>query len=128
MATKPAPPLKPGAAKPKPAPRAKPVTAVKPAATKPPKAEHTLRLKDLVDAVSAATGTKPKTARAVIEATLVALGDALAKGSDLNLPALGKAHVTRQRDLALGEVLVIKLRRVPAKAKAAKELLAPPED
>jgi DNA-binding protein HU-alpha len=73
-----------------------------------------MKLKDLLEKVAKTTGSKKKLIRPVVEATLAALGTALAEGSDLNLQGLGKAHVNRQRENGAGEVLIIKLRRAAA--------------
>lgn len=110
--------------------RRPPAKAAAPAA-KPARPERTLKLRDLLEIVAKTSGTKKKAARAVVEATLAALGDALAEGAELNLPPLGKARVNRQRDTAGGEILVIRLRRpTPGDkpGKAAKEALAPSGD
>lgn len=116
-----------------PAPSAPPVAAPVIASVKPAahKAAGMLKLKDLLDQVVKTTGGKKKGIKEIIEATLHSLGDALHKGFDLNLPPLGKTKVSRQRDLAEGEVIMIKLRRGGTKAtgkKAAKEGLADAED
>lgn len=72
-----------------------------------------MKLKTLLDEVVNATGGKKKGVKEIVEATLAALGAALSKGHDLNLPPLGKAKVGRQKSNASndGEMLVIKLKR-----------------
>lgn len=65
-----------------------------------------LRLKDLVDRVASATGTKKPEAKKSVEATLAAISAALRAGSTLALPPLGKLRVARQA----GAVLTLKLR------------------
>lgn len=65
-----------------------------------------LKVKDLIDAVAAATGGKKSDVRQAVEATLDAIGKALATGSDLNLPPLGKLRVAKSN----GTVLTLKLR------------------
>ncbi|MDZ4094137.1 MAG: HU family DNA-binding protein [Paracoccaceae bacterium] len=91
-----------------------------------------LKLKGLIDQVVKATGAKKKSVRDIVEATLASLGAALTKGEDLNLPPLGKAKVSRQRDLIDGEVIIVKLRRGGGArggaGKDVKEDLAAVED
>ena len=89
-----------------------------------------LKVKDLIDRVCTRSGVKRKDAKGVIEATLAVLGDALAKGEHLNLPGLGKAKVSRQKDTAGGEMLIVKIKRGGDKApkKDDKEALAEAED
>lgn len=74
-------------------------------------ARPTLRRKELVDRVVAATGAKKKAVRDIVEATLKVLGEALAADESLALPPFGKARVNRHRDLATGEVMTVRLRR-----------------
>ncbi len=79
-------------------------------------AAPTLKLKGLLDRVVARSGAKKKDAKAVVEATLACLGEALAKGEALNLPELGKARVNRQKGQGGVETLVVRLRRTAPKA------------
>ena len=76
-----------------------------------------LKKKDLIDKVTAATGAKKTTVREIVEATLGVLGDALSKGSMLNLPPFGKAKVSRAADAASGKAMTVKLRRGGPRAK-----------
>ncbi len=115
-------------AKPAPAPKAAPkaaAPAVAPAVTpaqapetpnmpemKVKPASQALKVKDLVDLVAKATGGKKKDLKETIEATLAALGQAVADGKDLNLPPLGKLRVNRQK----GDAYVLKLKRGAEKA------------
>ena len=65
---------------------------------------------------------KKKDVKDVVETTLQVLGEALAKGEELNLPPLGKAKVNRQKGVTGGDMYIIRLRRFAGKAaKAAKE-------
>lgn len=112
---------------------AKPV--VKPTVDDVIKATHVLKLRALVDQVAAATGAKKKGLKEVVEATLAALGAALSRGDELNLPPLGKAKVGRQKAMGEGEMLVVKLRRgggashtVKADEKDGEEALAVSEE
>jgi nucleoid DNA-binding protein len=124
------------AAKPVAAPKA---TAAKPAAQTPaarpaaprarpvvtPGSGKVIKLKDLLDHVVKATGGKKKAVKETVTATLDALGAALSRGDGLNLPALGKAQVNRQRTLAEGEMIIVKLRRHDAKTGGKKTAAAP---
>lgn len=91
----------------------------------------TLKLKELIEHVVKATGGKKKGVKEIVEATLATVGDALSKGHDLHLPPLGKAKVGRQKDKAVGELLVVKLHRGGARhggGKAVNETLAVAND
>ncbi len=80
-----------------------------------------MKLKDLVEQVALSSGVKKKEVKAVIEAALAAMGAALSSGRDLHLPPLGKARVGRQKGQAGAgdELLVVKIKRAAAQAKAA---------
>ena len=81
-----------------------------------------LKKKDLLERVQALTKAKKKDVKDVVETTLQVLGEALAKGEELNLPPLGKAKVNRQKGVTGGDMYIIRLRRFAGKAaKAAKE-------
>lgn len=69
-------------------------------------ASQGLKMKDLIDTVMAATGGKKAEVRETVEATLEAIGKALATGKDLNVPPLGKLRVAKNN----GTVLTVKLR------------------
>ena len=84
------------------------VAAAAPVAEVPRK---TLKLKALIEAVAEQTQVRKKDSKAVVEATLAALGEALARGDDLILPPLGRARVGRSKDQGTGEMLVLKLKR-----------------
>ena len=90
----------------------------------------TLRLKELVDRVTAATGGKKKAVREIVEATLTQLGLALHKGEMLNLPAFGKVRVAKAQGAAPGSAMTLKLRPVGpgARKKPAEAALAEPAD
>jgi nucleoid DNA-binding protein len=123
---------KPAKAKPegKPAPKAaaKPALKVveKPgqAAGSAPGKAAGFKLKDLVDQVASATGTKKPDAKKAVEATLVAIAAALKSGSDLALPPLGKLRVAK----TAGMVLTLKLRTGAGDKAAAKPLADSGED
>jgi hypothetical protein len=78
-----------------------------------------LKLRDLIDSVATATGGKKPDVKKTIEATLAALGEALAGGKALTIPPLGKLRVVKTK----GPVLTLKLRRAEG-AKAAGLALA----
>jgi Bacterial DNA-binding protein len=108
------------------APSAKPAKAaaspalkvVEPAPT-PDAAANAVKLKDLVDSVAAATGGKKPDVKKTVEATLAALGEALATGKALTVPPLGKLRVVKNK----GPALTLKLRLADG-AKAAGLALA----
>ncbi len=132
------------------APKAKPVPRAKPAAAAPsPEAQVaaaasalvsvvgnalSIRKKELVERVVAASGAKKKQVKEIVEHTLKALGDALAKGEELHLPPFGKAKVNRSRDNDGGTTMMVKLRQGTAPAgggksrKGAKQGLAEADD
>ena len=100
----------------KPAPGQAPVKAAAKAAG--------FKLKDLVDQVASATGTKKPDAKKAVEATLAAIAAALKSGSDLALPPLGKLRIAR----TTGAVLTLKLRTGAGEKAAAKPLADSGED
>ncbi len=83
-----------------------------------------LRKKDLLERVQAQSKAKKKDVKDVVEAVLTVLGEALAKGEELNLPPLGKARVGRHKGVSGGELYIIKLRRAGAKGEGPSEPLA----
>ena len=90
-----------------------------------------LKMKDLIDKVVTSTGAKKADVRAVIEATLAALGDALSNGDTLNLPPFGRAKVSRTADAGSGKAMTVKLRRPSAAGSGksrAKQTLADIDD
>ena len=74
-------------------------------------AQPVLRKKELFERVVTVSGAKKRDVKSIVEATLQVLGDALASGEALALPPLGRAKVNRHKDLATGEMLVVRLRR-----------------
>ncbi len=70
-----------------------------------------LRKKDFLDRVTLAAGGKPKEVRAVAEAVLEVLGQALAAGEELQLPPLGRARIAKRKPVPGGTLLTVKLRR-----------------
>lgn len=112
-------PAKSAAAAPDPAPAAAPVARVK---------GPTLKIKDLVSRVAEATGGKKKGVREMVEATLAVLGDALAKGEDLNLPGLGRTRIARTSEKDGASLMTLKVRRGAHRKKEEKEPLAEEEE
>lgn len=86
-----------------------------------------MRVKDLIERVSAAADQNKKDVRAIVEATLAELGKALEAGESLNLPPFGKIRIANQKGDASGQMMTLKLRRggerKPGK-NAGKEALA----
>lgn len=87
-----------------------------------------LRIRELVTQVIEATGGKKKDVREIVEATLTVLGDALARGDDMNLPGLGRTRIARSTERDGAAHLTLKVRRGPHKPKVEKEPLAEEED
>jgi hypothetical protein len=114
------------ASKPARSPKAKPVQEAggKPVLTvvdtdAPETRAAVVKLKDLIDSVASATGGKKSDVKAAVEATLAALGEALATGKSLAVPPLGKLRVVKNK----GPALTLKLRLADG-AKAAGLALA----
>jgi hypothetical protein len=97
-----------------------------PASPEPSSPVVTLGRKDLIERVREASGARKKDVKAIVEATLALMGEALSRGEVLHLPPLGVARVKRGLDGNDGKSLVVKLRRSKGdpKSLAAKEALA----
>lgn len=80
--------------------------------------------KHLIERVHALSGAKKRDIKDIVEATLAAISEALASGDMLNLPPLGKLTVNRQKDLASGDMMIVKIRRQPTDKKPGKDPLA----
>lgn len=81
------------------------------------KANAALKLKVLIDRVTEASGAKRKDVKTVVEATLIQLGQALARGEAMNLPRLGHLRVARKATEDVPS-MTLKLRQgEPGKAK-----------
>lgn len=87
--------------------------------TAPDAGATTLRKKELIERVVAASGMKKKDVKPVVEAMLSVLGEALSDGEALNLPPMGKVIINRRKDLPNGEVLITRIRRNKAPQGAA---------
>ena len=87
---------------------------------------ESLKIKALVDRVAEATGGRKKGLREVVEAVLHQLGEAVARGEELNLPGLGSSRVAKTAERNGAAHITLKLRRAPHKKRApdAKEPLA----
>lgn len=107
-------------------------TAVVAAPVKPEKAERkkaaaaveTIKLRNLVDTVAAATGAKKPDAKKAVEAVLSALGEGLAARSVFVVPPLGKLRVAKSN----GPVLTLKLRLADSARAAGLALADDDED
>lgn len=110
-AEKPAEASKPGKARPKP--------VLKVVEASPDAKTGTLKLKELIELVAKSTGSRKPEVKATVEATLTALGEALATGRSLAVPPLGKLRVVKTK----GPALTLKLRLADG-AKAAGLALA----
>ncbi|HMS95492.1 MAG TPA: HU family DNA-binding protein [Tabrizicola sp.] len=82
-----------------------------------------LKTRSLIEMVATETGGKKPDVKKIVEATLAALGKALATGQQLNVPPLGKIKVARDNGIAL----TLKL-RLADEAKAAGLALADEEE
>ena len=102
----------PGRNTPDDAPSSLPSEVLADASLSPPQVEPaTLRLKELVDQVAIRTGAPQRDVRAVVDAVLVALGQALDADRPLALPPFGKARVIRHKETIRSDTLTLKLRR-----------------
>lgn len=130
-ADKPAKAEKPARSPKAPKPEAAAVAVAAPAA-KPEKAERkkaaaaveTIKLRNLVDTVAAATGAKKPDAKKSVEAVLEALGAGLAARSVFVVPPLGKLRVAKSNGL----VLTLKLRLADSARAAGLALADDDED
>jgi DNA-binding protein HU-alpha len=87
-------------------------------------AVETIKLRNLVDTVAAATGAKKPDAKVMIEAVLAALGTGLAAKSVFVVPPLGKLRVAKSN----GSVLTLKLRLADTSRAAGLALAEDDED
>ncbi|QPZ91064.1 HU family DNA-binding protein [Thioclava electrotropha] len=96
-------------------------------APEPSEAKALVRKRSFVDRVMVEAGVKRGEAKAMSEAVLKVLGEALSEGEELSIPPLGKLKINRQFEKNGDEILVVKLRRpsgmleeVAAEANAAE--------
>lgn len=78
-----------------------------------------LRLKTLIDGVVETSGAKRKDVKTIIEAALVQMGAALARGAGMSLPGLGHVRVAKKATAAT-PAMTLKLRQGDGKGKTAK--------
>ena len=83
-----------------------------------------LKKNDFIDRVVTATGMKKKDVKPVVETALVQLGEAIARGEELNLPGLGKLKINREKDLANARIFICKLRQPKGGGATAPDPLA----
>lgn len=83
-------------------------SAAKPAAVEP---RPVLKKRDLIERVVTDTGLKRREVKAVTEAVLHAMGEAVGQGDGLVLEPFGKLRVARATDNGASRVLTCKLRR-----------------
>lgn len=69
------------------------------------------KLRMLVDQVIKATGGKKKGVKELVEATLSRIGEALARGDELNLPGFGKVRVVKTDAKDGTAIMTLKLRQ-----------------
>lgn len=70
-----------------------------------------LKRPDLIDQVVTRSTVKKRDAKLAVDATLALLGEALARGDELNLPPFGKLRVIKSKDIGGGaQVMTLKLR------------------
>lgn len=70
-----------------------------------------LKKQEFVARIVATTGIGQRNAKAVLDAALAALGDALSAGVEVNLPPLGKLKVNHARTDGATKIMILKLRR-----------------
>ncbi|MCX7287518.1 MAG: HU family DNA-binding protein [Rhodobacterales bacterium] len=83
-----------------------------------------VKLKDIIEGVAAATGLKKPDAKKAVEATLAAIGAALAQKSVLAVPPLGKLRVVKNT----AGVMTLKLRLADASRAKGLALAQDEED
>ena len=83
-----------------------------------------MKTRELIDVVTASTGAKKTEVRRIVEATLEAVGVALATGKDLNLPPLGKLRMAKNKP----PVMTLKLRLADGPKAAGLALADEDED
>jgi hypothetical protein len=112
------------AAKDKPPTKARPKPVLTVVEGTPEPKVGTLKLKELLDQVATSTGSRKPDVKATVEATLSALGEALATGRSLAVPPLGKLRVVKNK----GPALTLKLRLADGPKAAGLALADDGED
>ena len=102
------------------APKSVAATVPKPAASPrvPLPKGDSFKLRMLVDEVIKATGGKKKGVKELVEATLSRIGEALARGDELNLPGFGKVRVVKSDAKDGTAIMTLKLRQGGGKGSA----------
>lgn len=70
-----------------------------------------LQKRQLVARIAQRAGRRNAEVRDIVDATLAELGEAISAGQTLALPPLGRARISRQKDVSGAEVIVLRLRR-----------------
>lgn len=96
---------------PTPSPAAAPQTPVAQVKTRVQPKGDSFKLRMLVDQVVKATGAKKKGVKDMVEATLSGIGQALARGDELNLPGFGKVRVVKSDAKDGTAIMTLKLRQ-----------------
>ncbi len=96
---------------PTPSPAAAPQTPVAQVKTRVQPKGESFKLRMLVDQVVKATGAKKKGVKDMVEATLSGIGQALARGDELNLPGFGKVRVVKSDAKDGTAIMTLKLRQ-----------------
>ncbi len=76
-----------------------------------PGAAKVLQKRQLIARIAQRTGQKNAQVKPIVEATLAELGMAISAGHTLALPPLGRARISRQKDVSGSDVIVLRLRR-----------------
>ncbi|ALI56204.1 HU family DNA-binding protein [Celeribacter marinus] len=79
-----------------------------------------LAKKDFLDRVTETSGAKRGTAKKIVDAVLMELGDALQRGENVNLPPLGKVSINRLKEAPNAHVVIAKIRRSKLMVEASK--------
>ena len=101
------------------APPSPEVTVVK--AVEPNVSEPEMKKAELVNLIVERTGMKKKDVKPVVEATLGALGEAIARGQELNLQPLGRVKVNNTKELAKSQVHSVRFRQSKEAREGAEE-------
>ena len=99
-----------------PSPEVAVVTAVEPNVSEPE-----MKKAELVNLIVERTGMKKKDVKPVVEATLGALGEAIARGQELNLQPLGRVKVNNTKELAKSQVHSVRIGQSKEAREGAEE-------
>lgn len=99
---------------------AAPVSGASPTPRIAPAKGNAFKLRMLIDQVIKSTGGKKKPVKEAVEATLSRIGEALARGDELNLPGFGKVRVVKNDDKDGTAIMTLKLRQGTAKPGTGK--------